>query len=139
MTTTPAMPELPEPEGFMDQTLGGSPAFTADQMRAYALAALQAQPAVSDADVWELWLRVCAESDNLSTRVMIANFASAILALRPAQQAVPMTEAERAEVFRKAESRMVYDLELSWRDAVVRETEAHHGITAPAGGEVNRG
>lgn len=53
-----------------------------------------------------------------------------IAALRPAQQAVPMTEAERAEVFRKAEARMVYDLELSWRDAVVKETEAHHGITA---------
>lgn len=60
-------------------------------------------------------------------RAMLTS-ARAILSLRP--QAVPMTEAERAEVFRKAEARMVYDLELSWRDAVVKETEAHFGITA---------
>lgn len=84
MTTTPAMPELPEPElGYIETDKSRQPAFSARQMRA----AMQAQPAaVSDADAWELWLRVCAESDNLSTRVMIANFARA---LRP--QAVPMT------------------------------------------------
>ena len=57
-----------------------------------ALATLQAQPAaagVSDAAAWELWLRVCAESDNLSTRVMIANFARAVLALRQQSYALP--------------------------------------------------
>lgn len=178
------------------------------------LAINPAQPAaagVSDADVWELWLRVCAESDNVSTRVMIANFARAILALRPQSesdeptdeqiaagmrelfagpkpwpswettlkrvyqamsalrpqadslcfelsamlgcppsdtdvvacvsslltprpQAVPMTDEQRAEVFRAAESRMVYDSNLSWRNAIVEGVESHHGITAPAGG-----
>ena len=149
MTTTPAMPELPEPEAyiFQHEETGNTmfvdrqqvewgfeknnprlqkvgKAYTADQMRAYALATLQAQPAapkvaivgdsvtgpggyvcaegrsltpaeiaqamgeqpaaeVSDADVWALWLRVCDESYNLSTRVMIAKYARAILALRP--------------------------------------------------------
>lgn len=90
MTTAPAMPELPKPAHRGPSGTGTYfDSFTADQMRAYALATLQAQPAeVSDAAVWELWLRVCAESDNLSTRVMIANFARAILAMRP--QADPL-------------------------------------------------
>lgn len=52
---------------------------------------------------------------------------------QPARE--PMTDEQRAEVFRAAESRMVYDGNLSWRNAIVEGVEAHHGITAPAGGE----
>ena len=49
MTTTPAMPELPEPElGYVKTDKSNQPAFSARQMRA----ALQAQPAaVSDAEL----------------------------------------------------------------------------------------
>ena len=55
--------------------------------------------------------------------------------LRP--QAVPMTRAQRLEVFRKAEDRMAHDINLCWRNALIEETEAHHGITQRAdGGEV---
>lgn len=57
--------------------------------------------------------------------------------LRP--QALPMTREQREQVFRDAENRMMREINLSWRDAVVECVEAHHGITAPAGGEVDRG
>ena len=155
MTTTPAMPELPEPFALsVSVHEGDTPAktyvecmlyqkhpnekqhlYTADQMRARdamwaeRLATLQSQPAeVSDEDVWELWLRVCAESDNVSTRVMIANFARAILALRP--QAVPMTDEQRRTLvgnyFASAWAKRAAHLLLS-------DYDKHHGITAPAG------
>lgn len=99
MTTTPAMPE-PFAWAWRNKVTGAKGVYFEDPKpfgitshpdyewtnlytEAQPRATLQAQPAeVSDADVWELWLRVCAESDNLSTRVMIANFARAILALR---------------------------------------------------------
>lgn len=79
--------------------------------------------------MWELWLRVCAESDNVSTRVMIANFARAILALRP--QAVPMDQEAAWGVS---------PVNCDWEavDAYMQgiaDAEAHLGITAPAGGE----
>lgn len=47
MTTTPAMPELPEPRTLSRGDEDGpiQLGYTADQMRAYALATLQAQPA----------------------------------------------------------------------------------------------
>lgn len=54
MTTTPAMPELPEPYTLSRGDEDGpiQLGYTADQMRAYALATLQAQPAeVSDAEL----------------------------------------------------------------------------------------
>jgi len=40
----------------------------------------------------------------------------------------PLTDEQRAEVFRAAENRMVYALNLSWRNAVVEEVERAHGI-----------
>ena len=40
----------------------------------------------------------------------------------------PLTEEQRAEVFRAAESRMVHTINLSWRNAVVDEVERAHGI-----------
>ena len=40
----------------------------------------------------------------------------------------PLTEEQRSKVFRDAETRMVYDLNLSWRNAVVDEVERAHGI-----------
>ena len=182
MTTTPAMPELPEPElGYVKTDKSNQPAFSARQMRA----ALQAQPAevaVSDEDIWRLW--DSQDSPELSGGPCPVKFARAILALRPQAvvhedwplrakvwrrdstsewvleisgtlcdtymhcrhtqplsvqfedvpglptlyedaQAVPMTEVKALEIAREA-----YDC----RDAI-RRAEAHHGITAPAGGE----
>lgn len=43
-------------------------------------------------------------------------------------QRVPLTDEQRAEVFRAAENRMVHALNLSWRNAVVDEVERAHGI-----------
>jgi len=40
----------------------------------------------------------------------------------------PLTDEQRAEVFRAAENRMVHALNLSWRNAVVEEVERAHGI-----------
>lgn len=135
----PATPELPEPElGYIETDKSRQPAFSAAQMRA-ALQSAQPAAAVSDADVWGLWLRVCAESDNVSTRVMIANFARAILALRP--QAVPMTEADLLKCLIQANClgtvHMSHEHGPYYIDrpshAAVRlkdAMEAHHGITA---------
>ena len=53
--------------------------------------------------------------------------------LRP--QAVPMTDEQRQRVFAAAEHRTLAFDNVSWRDAIVDEVEAHHDITAPAGGE----
>ena len=119
MTTTPAMPELPEADyylGFFNEggaQLTGLRGYTADQMdarylRGYndALATLQAQPAeVSDEEIE----RIAIESDmvfrsggKLLTQFLehidltrnVHAFARAILALRP--QAVPMTDEQAA-------------------------------------------
>ena len=46
-----------------------------------------------------------------------------------------MTRAQREAVYARAEERVQKDINLSWRDAIISETEMHHGITAPAGGE----
>lgn len=159
MTTTPAMPELPEPElGYVKTDKSNQPAFSARQMRA----ALQAQPAevaVSDEDIWRLW--DSQDSPELSGGPCPVKFASAILALRP--QAVPMTEGWQ-EVAACPDGDVWFSLScghvvmgwkqgpllLDWEAAVDHDCcsdasaikampvtpPAHHGITAPAGGEV---
>lgn len=112
MTTTPAMPELPEPRTLSRGDEDGhiQLGYTADQMRAYAVATLQAQPAaVSDAEWWHEVLESAGPdllalakqwSDNKihvyrftneAEKIVKAAAQRAILALRP--QAVPMTEA----------------------------------------------
>lgn len=60
---------------------------------------------------------------------------SLIRSMRPAQQAVPMTDEQRQRVFAAAEHRTLAFDNVSWRDAIVDAVEAHYGITAPAGGE----
>ena len=86
---TPAMPELPEP-AHRGPTGTGTyfDSFTADQMRAYALAALQsAQPAaVSDEAIYAVWTQHC-QTPGTTTRQLVCGFARAIPALSPAQQA----------------------------------------------------
>ena len=67
---------------------------------------------------------------NEAEKIVKAAAQRAILALRP--QAVPMTRDQREQVFRDAENRMMREINLSWRDAVVECVEAHHGITAQA-------
>ena len=135
---TPAMPELVQQAiGFYSHSPDGQYDEIAVEALSHHLAALQsAQPAeVSDAEI-----RDALEAEflnepgkrNLADDLRIAR---AILALRP--QAVPMTRAQRLEVFRKAEDRMAHDINLCWRNALIEETEAHHGITQRAdGGEV---
>lgn len=102
----------------------------------------QAQPAaeVMDADIESCALEsgFCVESTGaiwavdgcVGTRVDpgLRKFARAILALRP--QAVPMTDEQRQRVFAAAEHRTLAFDNVSWRDAIVDEVEAHHGITA---------
>lgn len=90
MTTTPAMPELPEPElGYIETDKSRQPAFSAAQMRA---------------------------------------------ALQSAQQAVPMTD-EQIDTLRQGDSGRLNFVTLRAFRAIARAVEAHHGITAPAGGE----
>lgn len=82
--TTPARPELPEPElGYIETDKSRQPAFSARQMRE----ALQSQPAaaVSDEEIWGLW--DSQERTGLVGGPCPVKFARAILALRPAQQA----------------------------------------------------
>ena len=177
MTTTPAMPELPEPEAyiFQHEETGNTmfvdrqqvewgfeknnprlqkvgKAYTADQMRAYALATLQAQPAeVSDEEIE----RVARShgTGGWQTLPDMIRFARTALALRP--QAVPMTEdTELLEFMFQHRAVVSLEFEGGWdaelldesgstvsaasgstpRDAL-RRLKAHHGITAPAGGE----
>ena len=50
---------------------------------------------------------------------------------RDAQQArkpIPMSKGQREQVARRAEAAMNGDINLSWRDALMSETEAFHGI-----------
>jgi len=132
---TPAMPELPEGATLEDLLIPLRHAQQAPEWDGGEPANLQA--AARDADEWLALIQrlndagrwLFSQPDSRSKLDGCRAALSKILCA-PAQQAVPMTAEQRAEVFRKAESRMVYDLNLSWRDAVVRETEAHHGITA---------
>lgn len=184
--TTPAMPELPEPElGYIETDKSRQPAFSARQMREALQSAQPAAPscvfgavplrpgdtlgpqtaacltcgqppaclshpagdrqqglsitgeqpaAVSDGEIVKLAFEMCSACysgmDHQFAGMSVVKFARAILALRP--QAVPMTRAQRLEVFRKAEDRMAHDINLCWRNALIEETEAHHGITAQA-------
>jgi len=132
---TPAMPELPEGATLEDLLIPLRHAQQAPEWDGGEPVNLQA--AARDADEWLALIQrlndagrwLFSQPDSRSKLDGCRAALSKILCA-PAQQAVPMTAEQRAEVFRKAESRMVYDLNLSWRDAVVRETEAHHGITA---------
>lgn len=83
--TTPAMPELPEPElGYIETDKSRQPAFSARQMRE-ALQSAQPAAAVSDDD-----LQAIDDAHNWQTLKGRMAAYRAILALRP--QAVPMTE-----------------------------------------------
>ena len=159
MTTKPAMPELPEPEAyiFQHEETGNTmfvdrqqvewgfeknnprlqkvgKAYTADQMRAYALATLQAQPAeVSDEEIlkasrhprtgmypWGIG----------STEAEFMRAVRAILALRP--QAVPMTEEQIVAALKACDREDPSKEGWIWRTRIkwARAIEAHHGITA---------
>ena len=176
MTTTPAMPELPEGVTLEDLLIPLRAAldtchdtdWTLRQFKTHithalvAIATLQAQPAevaVSDEDIWRLW--DSQDSPELSGGPCPVKFASAILALRP--QAVPMTEGWQ-EVAACPDGDVWFSLScghvvmgwkqgpllLDWEAAVDHDCcsdasaikampvtpPAHHGITAPAGGEV---
>ena len=65
MTTTPAMPELPEPDlGYIETDKSRQPAFSARQMRA----AMQAKPAeVSDAGLYDT-LEPTSSDDECNSR-----------------------------------------------------------------------
>lgn len=196
MTTTPAMPELPETayslfyeepgdlEGEGCQYVLDDPGYTADQMRAYALATLQAQPAahtcvyhavplvpgdarspqtaacvtcgqpprvsgawqpaaaaVSDA-AKELaeqlknianGVRICGVHDRRYVAERLDDIARAILALRP--QAMPMSRKELGEATARAHIAFCLAKFDTYEEALMAEFQAHHGITAPAGGE----
>lgn len=109
VNTTPAMPELPETtyslfyeepgdlEGEGCQYVLDDPGYTADQMRAYAIATLQAQPAeVSDAEIDKLHDSMFPPPAFESARIGVRAFARAILALRPqSESAAPTVEAAR--------------------------------------------
>lgn len=139
MTTTPAMPELPETtyslfyeqpgdlddEGY--QYVLDEPGYTANQMRAYALATLQAQPAeVSDAEIYALWVEHC-ETTEKTTRQLVCDFARAILALRP--QAVQMTDELRLLTAVRDEMAEHHDISVETERAV-EALLASRGITA---------
>ena len=172
MTTKPAMPELPEPEAyiFQHEETGNTmfvdrqqvewgfeknnprlqkvgKAYTADQMRAYALAALQsAQPAAaaSDEEIRRLgrhgaWrYKYSSDPAHSSTYkfndACLLQFARAILALRPqsAQQAVPMTEEQIVAALKACDREDPSKEGWIWRTRIkwARAIEAHHGITA---------
>lgn len=122
MTTTPAMPELPETtyslfyeepgdlEGEGCQYVLDDPGYTADQMRAYALATLQAQPAAEVSDGVERVLALAHAyadaklmrygqlgiKDLPDPQVAYEDLERAILALRPqSESAAPTVEAAR--------------------------------------------
>lgn len=99
MTTTPAMPELPDVPLIRFSTGHGvewAKMYTADQMRAYAIATLQAQPAAAVSDeeinriVWEHTRLNPNQAADSGLMLCIRNAVRAILALRP--QEVPMTD-----------------------------------------------
>lgn len=169
MTTTPAMPELPEPElGYIKTDKSNQPAFSARQMRA----TLQAQPAAGASDEQidthlDVILRAAGSALRHYTMQksmddMRSALRRAILALRP--QAVPTTDAwaagvqaaadllkrmadetalERGETdpdtgaiqFKSAATREWHASLCELAEEIERLKPAHHGITAPAGGE----
>ena len=119
MTTTPAMPELPEPYTLSRGDEDGpiQLGYTADQMRAYALATLQAQPAeVSDAELLGAIARGWCHPKNSGKEVdadlaaAIAEEIRAILALRP------QSESETFDQWLKRErpAGAVSDMERGW-------------------------
>ena len=133
LTTTPAMPELPEPElSYIETDKSRQPAFSARQMRE-ALQSAQPAAAVSDVELLTAYNRIdpCNESptDRLIRRLR------AILALRP--QAAPMTEDQIVAAFKACDIEDPSKEGWIWRTRIkwARAIEAHHGITAPAGGE----
>lgn len=112
----------------------------------HMLTTLQAQPAaeVSVAEIDRIYDRMFPAPLFHEDRVKVRKFVRAILALRP--QAVPMTEDEFVACLTKANCigvvKMSYDsgpygiTRPSINASKLKEAfEAHHGITAPAGGE----
>jgi len=69
-------------------------------------------------------------SEHFHATVNMLDFARAVIAAdRAAQQErKPMTQAQRRQVLRRAEAAMSADINLSWRDAIMSETEIHHDI-----------
>lgn len=111
MTTTPAMPELPEVPLIRFSTGHGvewAKMYTADQMRAYAIATLQAQPAeVSDdeREAFEAWATSCWHDiskyeglyKSVQTHALWCAWETrAILALRPQSESEQEKELRRS-------------------------------------------
>lgn len=117
---TDKTPAMPEPVGYRhsltctlheteaevqlaDAESEAEPLFTADQMRAYALAALSSQPSpelavVSDVDDLAQFIRQIDGQNSMGAGALAERICE-WLALRPAQQAVPMTEADTVQVY----------------------------------------
>lgn len=90
-------------------------------------------PAAAQGELsFEDWCRLTARTPEVGVLPREINLMrigwQAALASRAVQ---PMSGEQRAEVFRRADARMVYDINLSWRNAVVEEVEVHHGINQP--------
>lgn len=139
---TPAMTELPEGATLEDLLIPLRHAQQAPEWDGGKPANLQA--AARDADEWLALIQRLNDAGRWrfsqpDSRSKLDGCRAALskILCAPAQQAVPMPRAQRLEVFRKAEDRMAHDINLCWRDALIEETEAHHGITQRAdGGEV---
>ena len=142
-TTTPAMPELPEPElGYIKTDKSNQPAFSARQMRealspqqstqgdtpSPEQAAVIANAQVSDEDLRKA-VDALRDPDTVSAfyngyfTLTPDELRRAILALRPAQQAVPMTDEQIRSMCKQG---WVFETVKQW----VRIIEAHHDITA---------
>ena len=149
--TTPAMPEQLLKQADRQENLSCNAAVaheSAQLMRkaAQALATLQAQPAeVSDADIAHA-VRSLYTNDEAAKMGLPDDIktARAVLALRP--QAVPMTDEQFTQLLRKLKrSREVFQAgrdsyetacaPMNSDDEAWSAYLAHHGITAPAGGE----
>ena len=96
-----------------------------EELKQAAQAALEAFDAFADADDFQ----TCFE---LTKKMNALRALTQRPAAQSAQQAVPMTPEQREAVYERAAERLRLDRELSWRHAIVSETEAHHriGITA---------
>ena len=150
-----ALPELPEPDihhhmmpvwrNDVECEVDLGPRYTADQMRAYALATLQAQqstqgdtPAAAEvSDVIAMVReRYRGTKWGKAAECICDAVDEAILALRP--QAVPMTEEQIDAMTASIFGAGTLDVEeIHAVREVVRTVEAHHGITAQGaqGGE----
>ena len=157
MTTTPATPELVRQAiGFYSHSPDGQYDEIAVHALRHYLATLQAQPAeVSDEEIERIAIEsemVFRSGGKLLTPFLehidltrnVHAFARAILALRP--QAVPMTDEQFTQLLRKLKrSREVFQAgrdsyetacaPMNSDDEAWSAYLAHHGITAPAGGE----